>query len=170
MRWRQRTDIEDVGRSLAVYLSRILLLLLLLWPSLASAAKEPGEEVAANLQHAWSFYWAGLLDGGDLRSFDKGLGYAKQAKEQINKLPENDPTRAELEKKHDEVVDTIQKHMTFFVCAACAVSNRTGRASPCQGSCRVSIPIPDFSCAVLLCACRFSLIVRTRAPRALRNK
>lgn len=109
MRWRQRTDIEDVGRSLAVYLSRILLLLLLLWPSLASAAKEPGEEVAANLQHAWSFYWAGLLDGGDLRSFDKGLGYAKQAKEQINKLPENDPTRAALEKKHDEVVDTIQK-------------------------------------------------------------
>ena len=109
MRWRQRTDIQNMGRSAAVYLSRFLLLFMLLWPSLASAAKEPGEEVASNLQHAWSFYWAGLLDGGDLRSFDKGLGYAKEAKEQLEKLPANHPRRAEFEKKHDEVVDTIKK-------------------------------------------------------------
>ena len=112
MRWRlitKQSRHESVGSSLAVYLTRFLFLSLLLWPSLAMAEKQPGEQVADNLQHAWSYYWAGLLDGGDLKSFDKGLGYAKQAKEQLDKLPKTDPQRAELEKKHAEAVDTIEK-------------------------------------------------------------
>ena len=58
------------------------LVLALAWPLLSQAdsPKPAPEGVQDKLRHAWTYYWIGIAERGDLRSFETGLRYVEQAK------------------------------------------------------------------------------------------
>ena len=74
-----------------------------------SESTSPAITTAQNkLKDAWTYYWAGLLSGGDLRSFDQGAQYATDAQPLIAKVVD-DAARARLEQEQKELLLTIQK-------------------------------------------------------------
>ena len=73
----------------------------------AAEAAAPAEVARQQLQHAWTFYWAGLLSGGDVRSFDEGLARAERVARALDKVPASHPDRGELVSKLEEVRFTL---------------------------------------------------------------
>lgn len=49
-------------------------------PGESFADTKPAEQVEDKLRHAWTYYWLGITELGDLRSFERGLGFIAQAK------------------------------------------------------------------------------------------
>ena len=76
----------------------------------SDAIEIPAAERAprALLEDAWAYYWAGLLSGGDLRSFDRGIGHAERAGELIATLPDQEARQA-LAREQASLLRTISK-------------------------------------------------------------
>ena len=68
-----------------------------------SAEVASAQAAREDIQHAWTFYWAGLLDGGDVLSFDRGLEFAADAKQELERLPATDAEVVTLQKRRAEV-------------------------------------------------------------------
>lgn len=64
--------------------------LVLLWSSEAAAQSNPKEPepIEALLKHAWTYYWVGIVELGDVRSFDRGLEFVEQAKARLKDHPD----------------------------------------------------------------------------------
>ncbi len=65
--------------------------------------------IETTLEDSWTYYWAGLLSGGDLKSFDRGIVLANDALSSIKALPTSSPERERLLSAQKNLLTTLQK-------------------------------------------------------------
>lgn len=63
----------------------------------------------AQLADAWAYYWAGLLSGGDLKSFDQGIAITHDARATFVKLPASSPEYIRLDAAQVSLLETLKR-------------------------------------------------------------
>lgn len=102
-----RALFEQLGKLLALFSMTLLLCSVITTSAWAQSKPDPTAKEA--ITHAWTYYWAGVLDGGDLIAFDRGLDWARRADASIAKLDAGDPERERLSSQVEAVKKTITK-------------------------------------------------------------
>lgn len=93
-----------MSRRLCRYVALWLVVFSVFWASLCLAQDKKKKPKTADdfIRHAWTYYWIGMVELGDVRSYDTGLSYVKRAKAA---LKSQDATKQKALKSQIEQVE-----------------------------------------------------------------